>query len=114
MAEPAMALMKSRRRTAAPKAQEHANTSQLHQGFATGEIGSGVKLHSSNREARMSLMGHSRPMQPVFLPAHVRFGLKATYIRRCREMTRSAGRRRPRPRRCSTPISSRDEFVADQ
>jgi hypothetical protein len=30
---------------------------QLQQGFATREMGLGIKLHSSNREARMSWLG---------------------------------------------------------
>jgi hypothetical protein len=39
--------MKSRRRIAFPKAQDHANPID-EQGFATGEMGSGVSLRGSN------------------------------------------------------------------
>jgi hypothetical protein len=40
--------MKSRRRITAPKAQEHADTGRLQQGFVIGEMGFGVSLHGSN------------------------------------------------------------------
>ena len=39
VAETATTLMNSRRRITAPKAQEHADTCRLQQGFATGEMG---------------------------------------------------------------------------
>jgi hypothetical protein len=47
-------------------------------------------VHHSKIDRRMAEMGHSRPMPPIVPPVHVRFGPKATYIRRCREMTRWA------------------------
>ena len=47
MAEPATTLMKSRRRIAASKAQEHTDTGGLHQGFAIGEMGFNVLLRST-------------------------------------------------------------------
>ncbi len=48
---------------------------------------------ANNLACRMAETGHSRQMQPVCLPVHVRFGPKAIYIRRCREMTRCAKHR---------------------
>src|SRR3974377_2145233 len=59
-AEPTIPLTKSRRRIAYPKAQDHADFQKgLHQGFAIDEMGFPIKLHSSNREARMSALGQN-------------------------------------------------------
>jgi hypothetical protein len=41
-------------------------------------------------EARMSATGHLRPMQPVLPAGSCPLRPKATYIQRCREMTRWA------------------------
>jgi hypothetical protein len=45
---------------------------QLQQGFATGEMGAGVRgqfgLHDSNSKPLMSVLGHFRPKQRTLLP----------------------------------------------
>src|SRR5260370_28586590 len=58
--EAAIALMKSRRRIAFPKAGIAPIRTRLQQGFAIDEMGFRLKLHSSNREARMFALGHNR------------------------------------------------------
>src|SRR5262245_56064336 len=58
--ELAIALMKSRRRIAFSKAQDHANSVALQQRFMTGEMGLGVSLHDSNLRSLMSALGHKR------------------------------------------------------
>jgi hypothetical protein len=55
--------MKSRRRIAFTKAGTTPNRTQLQQGFATGEMGFPVKLHSSNRQTRMSALGQKRTLK---------------------------------------------------
>jgi hypothetical protein len=55
--------MKSRRRIASPKAGTTPIRTGLQQGFAIGEMGFRAKLHSSNREARMSALGHKRTLK---------------------------------------------------
>jgi hypothetical protein len=57
-AELAIALMKSRRRIAFTKAGTTPNRTRLQQGFATEEMGSGVKLQGNNLEQPMSALGH--------------------------------------------------------
>jgi hypothetical protein len=52
--------MKSRRRIALTKAGTTPNRTRLQQGFATDEMGFRVKLHSSNRAARMSALGQKQ------------------------------------------------------
>ena len=60
-AEPATPLMKSGRRIALSKAEDCADLRlQLQQGFATGEMGSGVSLHGSNPAQLMSALGQKQ------------------------------------------------------
>jgi hypothetical protein len=60
VADPAIALMKSRRRIAFPKAQGCADYCshriRLQQGFAAGEMGLGVSLHGNNPKPLMSAL----------------------------------------------------------
>jgi hypothetical protein len=60
MAEPAIPVMKSRRRIACPKAQDYANDDRLHQGFTTCGMGFTGQFAQQQSWA-----------------AHVRFGSKA-------------------------------------
>jgi hypothetical protein len=59
--------MKSRRRIAFTKAGTTPNRMRLQQGFAIDEMGIRHKLHSSNREARMSALGQKRTLRRVHL-----------------------------------------------
>jgi hypothetical protein len=53
---------------------------------------------NSKLTAKMSVPGHSRPMQLILRAAYVRFDLKATEMPRGREMTlRAKSRRATRP-----------------
>jgi hypothetical protein len=56
---------------------------RLQQGFAVGEMGFRVRLHSSNREARMSAMGqadNASTLAPIVMPTAQRaLGQSATY-----------------------------------
>ena len=63
-ADPAITLMKSRRRIAFPEAQDHASH-VITAGFTTGEMGSGVSLHASNPEPPMSALGQKQTLQSV-------------------------------------------------
>src|SRR5262249_39593698 len=56
IAEPAKTLMKSRRRITALKAQGHADTGRLHQGFATSEMGSMINLRCKHLGSPMSVL----------------------------------------------------------
>ena len=66
-ADPAITLMKSRRRIAFTKAGTTPNRTRLQQGFAIDEMGFRAKLHSSNREARMSALGQKQTLWKVRL-----------------------------------------------
>ena len=55
--ESTLTLMKSRRRIAFPEAGTTPIRTRLRQEFAIKKWGVGIKLHSSNREARMSALG---------------------------------------------------------
>ena len=59
-ADPAITLMKSRRRIAFPKAGTTPIGTRLQQGFAPGEMGFRVKLHGSNSEPPMSTLGQKQ------------------------------------------------------
>src|SRR3974377_1682285 len=55
-----------RRHIAVPKAQDYAIAkNRLQQGFATGEMGSGVELHRSNPELPMAALGQKRTSRLV-------------------------------------------------
>src|SRR6516225_2037304 len=60
VADPAITLMKSRRRIAFTKAGTTPNRTRLQQGFTTGEMGFRVRLHGSNPEPPMSALGQKR------------------------------------------------------
>ena len=68
VAEPTIALMKSRRRIDSPKGSRVRRPSltetRLQQGFVTDEMGFRAELHSSNREARMSALGQKQTSGP--------------------------------------------------
>ena len=65
MADPAIALMKSRRRIARPRVRDRAEDINYSREFRPAKWGSRIKLHDSNCEARMSAMGHKRTLAPV-------------------------------------------------
>jgi hypothetical protein len=54
---------------------------QLQQGFATGEMGAGVRgqfgLHDSNSKPLMSVLGQSRPGRARAKSGHIRYAPKA-------------------------------------
>ena len=58
---------------------------QLQQGFATGEMGSGVRgqfgLHDSNSKPLMSALGHSRPSHFVPVLNNVRYASDSDHSR---------------------------------
>src|SRR6516162_5250552 len=59
-ADPAIALMKSRRRIALPEAGTTPRRKRLQQGFTTGGMGSDGHLRSNNPQHRMSALGQKR------------------------------------------------------
>ena len=66
MAEQATTLMKSRRRIAFPKAQDHANSADYSRDSRPVKWGLGVSLHGSNPEPPMSALGHKRTLEGLF------------------------------------------------
>jgi hypothetical protein len=56
MADPAILLMRSRRRIAFPKAETAPIRTRLQQGFAIDEMGFPVKLHDNNLRPLMSAL----------------------------------------------------------
>jgi hypothetical protein len=66
VADPAITLMKSRRRIAFSKAQDCADyRSRLHQGFVASEIGFNGRMHGSNPEPLMSALGQMQTSEHV-------------------------------------------------
>src|SRR5262249_35297240 len=59
-ADPAIPLMRSRRRIACPEAQGYANTRDYIRDLPPAKWGSGVSLHGSNSEPLMSALGQKQ------------------------------------------------------
>src|SRR5215472_4608223 len=69
-AEPTIPLVKSRRRIASPRAQDHADGDtdrRLQQGSVPCGMGFGVTLHSSNLDLPMSALGQKQTLGKVQL-----------------------------------------------
>ena len=64
-ADPAIPLMRSRRRIACPEAQDYANTPDYIRDLPPAKWGSEAWLHGSKLELRMSALGHKRTSEHV-------------------------------------------------